>query len=316
MDRRPSHRIWLVVLLLSGLPLACAVEGPGGPEEPEAEASTSGAGAAGATATSSTVAAATTGAGAGPTEQECPYEGASPIDPATLPPCPNCSAGGAHCVPASLVPPDVADQLDDCDASNKCVPDYFIETTGLFIAPTCESVAGAEGRCLNKCIPQVAAQADLLPQSSCQTHEVCTPCYDPQTGDPTGACSLSCDPGPVEPPLTLPKCCGGQGTCVPTAAAGERADQLGEDSCPQDGGALLCAPDVFVNDPNYKPESCETGLIQTLFGSEYAAGACLPECLPATDNFLIDQGSCTQPGFVCAPCETPIIGGSTGACDL
>jgi hypothetical protein len=262
------------------------------------------------------------GTGAGPSdgaggtaEPVCPYEGPAPLDPSTLPECPMCSAGGAHCVPNSLVPADQIDALANCDADSKCVPDTFIVTTGLFIPPSCDSVAGAEGRCLNKCIPQVAGQADLLPQASCQIHEVCVPCYDPQTGDSTGACDLSCDPGAAEPPATLPTCCGGQGTCVPPSAAGAQADKLGEDDCPQEGGALLCAPDVFVNDPNWSPPSCETGLIASFFGSEYGPGACLPECLPDVDNFLIGQDDCAE-GFKCAPCLKPPFGTSSGACDL
>ena len=180
-------------------------------------------------------------------EPECPYQGPSPLDPTTLPACPNCSTGGAHCLPNGLVPADFVSQLDACDADSLCVPDYFIETTGLFIPPTCESVGGTEGRCLNRCIPEVAEQADLLPTDICADHEVCVPCYDPLTAEPTGSCELSCDPGPVEPPGTLPKCCGGNGTCVPPSAAGAQADKLGEDECPQDGGQLLCAPDVLLD---------------------------------------------------------------------
>jgi hypothetical protein len=253
--------------------------------------------------------------GSGQPAPECPYTGPPPIDPSTLPECPTCSAGGAHCLPNSLLPPEFLSSLDSCDADSACVPDAFIETNGLFIAPTCDSVGGAEGRCLSRCIPQVAGQADLLPQATCETHEVCVPCYDPLTADSTGACELSCDPGPTEPPASLPKCCGGQGTCVPADAAGEQADQLGEDDCPQDAGALLCAPDVFVNDPNWSPPPCETELIQSVFGSQYGPGACLPDCLPDVDNFLIGQDDCAD-GFKCAPCLKPPFGQSSGACDL
>jgi hypothetical protein len=161
----------------------------------------------------------------------------------------------------------------------------------------------------------VAAEGDKLPQDICREHQRCVPCYDPLSSEPTGACELSCDPGAVEGPQPLPKCCDGAGTCVPPESAGDQADRLGEDECPQDGGVLLCAPDVFVNDPNWKPQSCETGLISSFFGEQYKPGACLPECLPDVDSFLIGQNDCDA-GFKCAPCLTPPFGTPSGACEL
>jgi hypothetical protein len=311
----------LAVAAVCGLALstACGVEGP--PEDTDNGATTPNQQGSGGSSEGETSPGEggdpghDTGDGAGPTEGDCPYEGPAPIDVTTLDPCPQCSAGGAHCLPSGLVPAEFKNQLDACDPDRICVPDSFIETTGKFIPATCSSVGGVEGRCLNRCIPQVADQADLLPIDICADHEVCTPCFDPLTAEDTGACTLSCDPGPVDGPQPLPKCCGGQGTCVPPSAAGAQADKLGEDNCPQDGGALLCAPDVFVSDPNWSPPSCQTGLISSLFGSEYAQGACLPECLPDVDNFLIGQDDCAD-GFKCAPCLEPPFGQSSGACDL
>ncbi|MCA9624102.1 MAG: hypothetical protein KC731_33995 [Myxococcales bacterium] len=309
---------WLVGVSVGTLVGACAVEGP----LPADTSATSGSGSAsgGPTGTggeSLTPPSTGTGPGheGGSGMGECPYTGEPPVDVTTLAPCPSCSAGGAHCLPNGLVPAEFQSQLDGCDADTTCVPDYFIETFGKFIPPTCTSIAGGEGRCLNRCIPQVAAQADLLPQDLCADHEVCVPCYDPQTSEPTGSCELSCDPGPSEPPTTLPKCCGGNGTCVPPSAAGAQADKLGEDSCPQDSGPLLCAPDVFVDDPSWSPPSCTTGLIASIFGSDYGPGACLPECLPDVDNFLLGQDGCPE-GMKCAPCLEPPFGQSSGACDL
>jgi hypothetical protein len=256
----------------------------------------------------------TTGSGQTP-PPDCSNPGDAPIDPETLPECPNCTAGGAHCVPTSLVPPDAQSQLGDCDATSKCVPDELIETNGLFVPTTCDSIFGAEGRCLSRCLPSVQEQEAQLPQDVCDPDDVCVPCYNPLNQMATGACALSCDPGPVEPPASLPKCCGGQGTCVPPEAAGDQADQLGEDECPQDNGALVCAPDVFINDPNWHPAACTTGLISQFFGDEYEPGACLPDCLPAVDNFLIGQDDCPD-GFKCAPCLKPPFGESSGACEL
>jgi hypothetical protein len=251
------------------------------------------------------------GDGDGDPVAACPHEGPPVIDPATLPSCQQC--GGAHCLANALVPEGFADRLGDCDATAKCVPDEFIETAGNFVPPTCESVAGAEGRCLSTCLPEVQAQAALLPQSSCAADHLCVPCFSPLDGADTGACRLSCDPGPTEGPTQLPICCDGRGTCVPAAAAGDDADKLGEDECPEDAG-LLCAPDVFL-EGMFVPQACETGLIAVLFGDEFAEGRCLPDCLPDVDNFLIGQDDC-EDGFKCAPCLDPLSGEASGACEL
>ena len=249
------------------------------------------------------------GGGGGGGQAVCPHEGEPVIDPSTLPAC----APGAHCLSNALVPADMAAQLADCpDGQSKCVPDEFIASGGNFIPPTCESVAGAEGRCLSTALPDVAAQAELLPQSTCTADHLCVPCFSPLDGTETGACRLSCDPGPSEGPTQLPACCEGRGTCVPASAAGDNADRLGEDTCPEDQG-LLCAPNVFLQD-GYQPATCETGLIQTLFGEEFAEGRCLPECLPDVDNILIGQDDC-EDGMKCAPCLNPLTGEPSGACD-
>ncbi len=269
-----------------------------------------------------------TGAGGGyvppdPDDQgggECPYEGPPPLDVNSLEPCPSCSAGGAHCLPTSLVPAEFQGQLASCSGDQLCVPDTFIETTGKFIPDTCESVAGAEGRCLSPCLPQVAAQAANLPRSTCSAVELCVPCYDPQTGDPTGACELSCDPGPVEPPVLLPACCEDDGisygTCVPKAAAGAQADRLGPDSCPQNGGELVCAPNEYVENQNYQAPDCNDFFRSFMFGSEFGPGKCLSKCIPeVADAPLTGAGNCEAENVNCVPCLNPLSGESTGACD-
>jgi hypothetical protein len=249
------------------------------------------------------------GGGGGGDGPVCPHEGPPVIDPTTLPAC----QPGAHCVANALVPADLAPQLADCTgATAKCVPDEFIASGGNFIPTTCESVAGAEGRCLSTALPAVTEQAALLPQSTCEANHLCVPCFSPLDGSDTGACRLSCDPGPQEGPSQLPACCDTRGTCVPVAAAGDQADRLGEDTCPADQG-LVCAPNVFLNGP-YTPPTCETGLIQFLFGDEFAEGRCLPDCLPDVDNFLIGQDDC-EDGMKCAPCLNPLTGEPSGACD-
>lgn len=240
-----------------------------------------------------------------PPDPVCPYDGPPIIDPASFDVCTTCD--GAHCVPNDLVPGEFGSRLGPCDAATKCVPDEFIVTAGNTIPDTCESVAGAEGRCLSRCLPEVIEQQALLPQSTCPTTHACVPCFNPLDGLDTGACRLSCDPGPTTPPVVLPTCCEGRGTCVPPEAAGDQADQLGEDTCPEDSG-LLCAPDAII-DGTFVAASCTTtGII-----GGGAPGACLPDCLGAVDTILVGQGTCVD-GYKCAPCHGP-FGGDTGACD-
>jgi len=250
--------------------------------------------------------------GTGGTMPECPHTGPDALDPSTLPVCPMC-AGGARCVPSGLIPAEFQSQLGDCDAEHKCVPDDFIKTNGEFIPPTCTSVAGAEGRCLSECLPQIAAQASLLPADTCAEFQRCAPCYDPITGMETGACSLSCDPGPTSPPVTLPTCCNGIGTCVPKGAVPpDQAAQLPPDSCPQDANMFVCAPTVFITDPTFKPTPCSTEL--PIGGGQ--PGVCLPACLiTGFQGSLLGQSTCDT-DWKCAPCDDPLTGQPTGACDL
>jgi hypothetical protein len=263
-----------------------------------------------------------TGSGGAP-PATCPHEGPPVVDPTTFPPCPAC--GGGHCVPNALVPSAEATELASCDGTSTCVPDPIIASGGNFILPTCMSVAGFEGRCASVCIPQVASEASSLPQSTCASDEVCAPCYDPLTGVDTGICHLSCDPGPAGPPQTLPACCGGIGTCVPSSSVpSDKASNFDATGCSAVPG-LLCVPDAFVPDAtppagDVTNQSCTTGwLFQAFFGFDplYADGVCLPKCMPevGSQSFLVDQGSCGNGAYKCVPCNDPTNNGaSTGAC--
>ena len=239
-----------------------------------------------------------------------PHEGAALIDPERLAPCSECAAGGAHCMPSDLIAPDLGGRLAACesDPNTKCVPDEFIASAGAFAAELCASVGGGEGRCLSRCLPEVIAEAARLPQSSCAATHLCVPCTDPLNGEETGACGISCDLGPTEPPLVFPKCCDGRGTCIPPENAGEDAANLGVDTCPEESG-LLCAPDEFIDD-TFVASPCST---TPLFGGG-EPGACLPDCLGAVDTIFVGRGTCSD-GFKCAPCNGP-FGGDTGACDF
>jgi hypothetical protein len=323
MRTSTTVRAALVILAGAAFPIACGdasqsgtggyaagVGSSGGTESGATSGGTTGGTGSGSTG-GSTTGGSTTGGVDDPAT--CVHEGPPVLDPATLPACDTC--GGGHCVPSAIVPADQAGSLASCDADNLCVPDEFIVTGGDFLLDTCESVNGAEGRCASLCLPQVAEQADKLPQDSCADTHRCAPCFDPLTAESTGLCDLACDSGPVEPaPAPLPRCCGDIGQCVPSnLVPPEQADQLGPDECPQDGGALSCVPDVFLN--GIQPAACETGFISFLFGDEYKPGVCLAECIPQVDSTpFLGQDDCAE-GEKCAPCLDPTTGESSGACD-
>ena len=239
----------------------------------------------------------------------CPYKGPPLINPSTLPACgPN---GGAHCLQSALVPPAMASQLATC-TGGYCVPDVFIESGGNFIPPTCASLDGAEGRCLNTAIPQVAAQESQLQQSTCAVFERCVPCFSPIDGVKTGACNLSCDPGPTKPIVLFPSCCSENGTdegrCVPTTIVpSSEQSNLSKDSCSQ--STDLCVPSEMLNIASFKPTACTaTGF---LVGSY--TGVCLSNCLSfGIQGIVLAQGDCDGI-HTCAPCTNPLSGQPTGA---
>lgn len=249
------------------------------------------------------------GAGDGAAPEVCPYTGPPLIDPTTLPGCG--TAGGAHCLQAALVPAAMQAQLATC-SGGYCVPDVFAEAGGNFIPPTCSSLDGAEGRCLNLAIPAVASQASQLEQASCQAFERCAPCFSPIDGASTGACNLSCDPGPTRPIVLFPSCCkergADQGRCVPAAIipSSERSN-LGPDVCARK--ADLCVPSEMLSIATFRPPTCAaTGF---LVGSY--AGVCLSNCLSfGIQGLALAQGTCDGE-HTCAPCTNPLTGQPSGA---
>ncbi|MBI4703179.1 MAG: hypothetical protein HY744_18840 [Deltaproteobacteria bacterium] len=249
------------------------------------------------------------GADPGADPDKCPHEGPPVLDPAAFPACPEC--GGGHCLDKQLVPADFQDQLAACDGKSLCVPDAFIESGGNFIAQSCTSMGGLEGRCLSTCLPEIAAQASKLPQDNCPNGQRCAPCYGPFDGAPTGACSLSCDPGPSSPaPQPAPKCCHDLGYCVlPSVLPADKVEYFDDDDCPDDPEGLLCVPEIFTQGP-YQPQSCTT--------SSYGPGGCLPDCLAPVDHLaffgILKQDGCPE-HFVCAPCVDPMSNQPSGACE-
>jgi hypothetical protein len=175
-------------------------------------------------------------------------------------------------------------------------------------AVSCRSLGDAEGRCLPACLPDVAGQADRLPAADCTAEHLCAPCFDPLTGDDTGACRLAGDPGPSDPAATFARCCGELGRCVPGGLVAEAdRERLAQLDCADD--ANLCVPEPWLGDEPVPPVSCRSpGDIE---------GRCLPACLPdiAADAEQLRQGDCAAE-HLCAPCFDPLTGDDLGACGL
>jgi len=251
------------------------------------------------------------GGGTTNTPPMCPYSGPPLVDVSTLTAC----GDGAHCVQTSLVPATMASQLAPCasPSGTLCAPDVFIQSAGNYIPKTCASLDGAEGRCLNVVIPQVKAQAAQLTQDVCAASDKCVPCYSPIDGSDTGACKLSCDPGPTKPKVVFQDCCKMNnveyGKCVPkTIIPMSLQSNLSTDTCTNDQ-TDLCVPSENL-DPNFKPMAC-TG--QGLIGGQYT-GVCLSKCLKFGffQQLGISQGTCDDL-HNCAPCTNPLTGQPTGA---
>jgi hypothetical protein len=212
-----------------------------------------------------------------------------------------------------------------------CAPDSITQTGGQGVPPTCTSIAGAEGRCLSTCLPEIASEASLLPQSTCAAGEKCAPCFNPTATDPTaptGACTLGCDRAaqpptiitcpwtgpPVLDPTTLPACdsggCAGA-HCLPAA---EVPTSVQSQLAKCDNGTGFCTPDnIISSDDHFIPTSCDP------FPGSGAPGRCLSDCLPQVKTEVASgtlvPSTCTA-GSYCVPCNDPFTGASTGACTL
>jgi hypothetical protein len=247
------------------------------------------------------------GGGGPPPPPVCPHVGPPVIDPTTLPAC---GMGGAHCISSALVPAAMQSQLAACP-TGLCAPDVFIASGGQFIPPSCDSLDGAEGRCLNVVIPQVAAEQAQLTQSTCAAYERCVPCYSPLDGTETGACKLSCDPGATKPKVLFQDCCDQHGTtagkCVPSEVIPQSEQQnLGNDVCSQ--GSDLCVPTEMLQ-ASFMPPTCSaTGFLVGNY-----TGVCLSDCLKfGLQGIVLARGNCPQ-DHKCAPCKNPLTGQATGA---
>ncbi|MDD9934457.1 MAG: hypothetical protein OXT09_12685 [Myxococcales bacterium] len=227
-----------------------------------------------------------------------------PDEPGLLEPC--CHDLG-RCVTSALLTSEQTEDLsqDSCEPALLCVPDA-LRPDGDPLS-TCESLLGAEGRCVPDCVPALAEQRDQLPTEGCPEHHLCAPCFDPLDGESTELCELGDDPGPSEPPRLFEDCCGEIGRCVPgTLVDDDQRESLDSELC---GDELLCVPQEFLEDESTVLDTCSS-----LLGAE---GRCVPACLPTVADQAADlpEGDCAD-GYLCAPCYDPLDGDETGVCDL
>jgi len=215
-----------------------------------------------------------------------------------------CCGDRGLCVPPELAAAQAKNlDQDTCGTGTLCAPTELTDPT--FKATTCDSIDGAEGRCISTCVGgAVAKQRDRLPTAGCGTDELCAPCYDPITGEDTGACTVNGDK-PAKPAQTFARCCGesnGQpvGVCVSPELAGGQAMALRQEMCAE---GKLCAPIAKASDPAFEFQTCSS-----ILGEGVCVNACIPDQAQAA---LLSRGGCAQ-GELCAPCN--LLGSPTGAC--
>ena len=222
-------------------------------------------------------------------------------EPKTFDKC--CSDRGL-CVPPELAASQAKNlNQDTCATGTLCAPTELTDPT--FKAKMCASIDGAEGRCISTCVGgAVAKQRDRLPTAGCGMDELCAPCFDPITGEDTGACTVNGDM-PQNPAQTFARCCGESGgepvgVCVSPELAGGQAMALRRESCAE---GKLCAPIAKAEDPAFEFQTCNSLL---------GAGVCVNACIPdPTQAALLSRAGCAQ-GELCAPCD--LLGSPTGAC--
>jgi hypothetical protein len=228
----------------------------------------------------------------------CPYTG-TPIDTSAFPQ--DSCAAGLLCVSKDLVPADQVSQLPTC-SKGLCAPKKSLAAAGMFVPKSCRSVGSREGRCLAAGLPAIAKQT-TLPRAECDADEKCAPCFDPFTGEPTGACtSVPCDK-PAEPAKTFARCCGGKGSCVPSSLvpAGDR-DNFDDEASGCVRRQELCLPTELATGDLKAARPCSFGGADIL-GIEIAEpfkGACVANCF---DTFPEPPQANCAGGTVCVPCD-------------
>ncbi len=240
-----------------------------------------------------------------------------------------CEDKGAqgHCLEDEKATAGIRKNMSQCTGGGWCVPDSVLKTGGKPKKCTTQfSGPNAPGACRSLCIPEVYEKKDLLKQQDCDPGEVCAPCINPLTGQPSGACpneedekkaeddckekqeeggSSSTGDGGATPPGPPPKkCCEDRGTCLAKDIVPEK-NQSNTNSNGCDAETQKCVPTEMMGG-NYKGAKCTPNF---LLGG--GAGVCLSTCLEfGLQGLLLTQGECDD-DHVCAPC---VFGGKpTGA---
>jgi hypothetical protein len=264
------------------------------------------------------------------------------MDLSIYPKCCGALGGRAHCVPSALVPESQKKDVEACpDGNSYCVPDDFITASGRFQPSNCRTM-GREGRCISVCVKSVKDQLDMLTSDGCKPDEVCAPCYDPRTGQGTGACVVGPCDEPKEPAKQFETCGAGgdDAFCVPRALVpGEHVKQFDTKGCGPGCSepGTVCIPKTIMDaGPTFKAKSCKSSLsgllvlFTTFFQNpitafskmkEYREGVCLSDCIPQVrdEAKLLGQDGCDE-HETCVPCFDPqkLAQGKvpTGACNF
>lgn len=89
----------------------------------------------------------------------------------------------------------IANILDQNNCDHRyislCLPRKFADPE--FQPNTCKPIDSTEGRCMPNWIIWVADHDPALPQDTCESGELCAPCYDQTSGDETGVCRINGD---------------------------------------------------------------------------------------------------------------------------
>src|SRR5262249_10798578 len=105
-----------------------------------------------------------------------------------------CEQGGqkrGKCIPRDDVPESIQSRLTsyECDAATElCMPteNIDLEAVPTTCVPTTTLGGRTEGVCVSRCL--VFSYLELLTfgTGTCRTDQICAPCINPQTGQPTG----------------------------------------------------------------------------------------------------------------------------------
>lgn len=245
--------------------------------------------------------------------EACRIRGDAPSEPAR--PFAQCCEQRGRCVPraTALQSISAADAAKlaalDCDPARPslCVPSAWL--TGELQPPAaCRMPGGFEGRCLSTCLPDVMHEAAMLEKGTCQSGEVCVPCFDLASGRDTEACRIAGD-APHDPAPSFSMCCGQAGRCLSASSVTELAGSsaaaaLGRDSCKDD---QRCVPLAQLQNARTASASCRT--------PSDLEGRCLWRCLGAVSAAAtrLKQTSCAA-DELCSPCFDPLDGTDTQAC--